>query len=52
MHLLATGLLVLAVWTVVALPIAMFVGRFLRVGAGLPGQATGSTPRGSMGRAA
>jgi hypothetical protein len=51
MHLLATALLVIALWTVLAIPIAVFVGWFLHTGAGLPARETGSA-RDSFGRAA
>ena len=44
MHLLITVLLVFAVWTALAFPLAIFVGHFLRAGSQRSGHATGSEP--------
>jgi len=52
MHFLATAVLVLVAWVVLALPVAMFVGRFLRAGTGLPEEASRSRRRGSFRRIA
>jgi hypothetical protein len=52
MSLPATVFLVLVAWTVLAIPVALVVGRFLRAGSAVPERANGSRRRNSFGRAA
>ncbi len=45
MHLITTALLVFAVWTALAIPAAVFVGRFLHAGSVTTNEANGATRR-------
>ncbi len=42
MHLLTTAFLVLVVWTALAIPAAVVVGRFLHAGNGVKAEGSGS----------